>query len=131
MTMESSSAAAIGIVGSGLIGRAWAIVFARAGHPVRLYDVDPAVARGALPVIAANLRDLAGNGLIDDADAVLARITPVETLAAAVAGGVHVQENGPENLAVKQALFRELDAAAAPETVLASSSSALNTSLFA
>ena len=30
----------IGIVGSGFIGRAWAIVFARAGYEARLYDAD-------------------------------------------------------------------------------------------
>ena len=30
----------IGIVGAGLIGRAWAMVFARAGHPVTMYDAD-------------------------------------------------------------------------------------------
>ena len=32
----------IAIIGAGLIGRAWAMVFARAGHPVKLYDADPA-----------------------------------------------------------------------------------------
>jgi len=32
----------IAIVGAGLIGRAWAIVFARAGHPVAITDVDAA-----------------------------------------------------------------------------------------
>ena len=31
----------IAIVGAGLVGRAWAIVFARAGYPVVLYDTNP------------------------------------------------------------------------------------------
>ena len=33
----------IGTVGAGLIGRAWACVFARAGHPVQLWDPEPAL----------------------------------------------------------------------------------------
>src|SRR6266581_3038994 len=32
--------AKIAVVGAGLIGRAWAMVFARAGHAVALYDAD-------------------------------------------------------------------------------------------
>src|SRR5438128_365748 len=129
-TREPVGSGPIGIIGAGLIGRAWAIVFARAGHPVRLYDLDPAAAGAALTTIAGNLRDLAANGLIDDAAAVLGRIASAASMAETVAGAVHVQENGPETLEVKRALFRELDAVAAPGTVLTSSSSALNTSVF-
>ena len=40
---------AVGIVGGGLIGRAWANVFARAGWQVRLWDPDRAVAAEASP----------------------------------------------------------------------------------
>jgi L-gulonate 3-dehydrogenase len=120
----------IAIVGAGLIGRAWSIVFARAGREVALYDIDPAAAPAALVTIGANLADLAANGLIDDPAAVVRRIEPVESLAEALDGASYVQENGPENLEVKRALFRELDAAASPDAVLASSSSALRTSLF-
>jgi L-gulonate 3-dehydrogenase len=120
----------IAIIGAGLIGRAWSIVFARAGRTVALYDIDPAAARASLATIEANLADLAENGLIDDPAAVLARITPVGSIEEALSGAVYAQENGPENLEVKRTLFRQLDAAAAPETVLASSSSALRTSLF-
>ena len=32
----------IALVGGGLIGQAWAIVFGRAGHEVMLYDAEPA-----------------------------------------------------------------------------------------
>ena len=31
----------IAIIGSGLIGRAWAISFARAGYAVEMTDIDP------------------------------------------------------------------------------------------
>lgn len=120
----------IAVIGAGLIGRAWAIVFARAGHPVALYDVEPAALQTAFETIGANLADLAGCGLIADPGAVLARIDGVADLGEALAGAIHVQENGPEDLAVKRALFRELDSRAEAGAVLASSSSALRASLF-
>jgi L-gulonate 3-dehydrogenase len=120
----------IAIIGAGLIGRAWSMVFARAGRAVALYDVDRSVLPAALATIKGNLADLAANGLIDDPEAALARIVPVESLDEALRGAIYVQENGPEDLAIKRALFRELDAKAAPDAILASSSSALRASLF-
>jgi L-gulonate 3-dehydrogenase len=120
----------IAIIGAGLIGRAWSMVFARAGRAVALYDVDRSVLPAALATIKGNLADLAANGLIDDPEVALARIVPVESLDEALRGAIYVQENGPEDLAIKRALFRELDAKAAPDAILASSSSALRASLF-
>jgi 3-hydroxyacyl-CoA dehydrogenase len=120
----------VALIGAGLIGRAWAIVFARAGRRVALYDLMPEVARGALGRIEANLADLARAGLVDDPPAILARIAPVATVEEALEGALHVQENGPEDVAVKEALFKRLDAIAAPDVVLASSSSAIRASAF-
>ncbi len=121
----------IAIVGAGLVGRAWAVVFARAGLPVAMWDRDPAAAPAALDFIAARLPELRAAGLLADTpEAVLARVTPVATLAEALDGAVHVQESGPERVEAKQALFAELDAAAAAETVLASSSSGIPASAF-
>lgn len=121
----------IGIVGAGLIGRAWAIVFARAGFAVKIWDVVPAATGAARGFIAERLPELRAAGLLaDEPDAVLARIMPVATLAEAVTGVAHVQENGPERMADKAALFAEMDRLAAPETVLASSTSGIPASAF-
>jgi 3-hydroxyacyl-CoA dehydrogenase len=120
----------IAVIGAGLIGRAWSIVFARAGRAVALYDIERTALPAALATIRTNLADLATNGLIDDPAAVIARIAPTERLDEALRGAAHVQENGPEDLAVKRALFRELDAKAPADAVLASSSSAIRASLF-
>ena len=49
----------IAIVGAGLIGRAWAYVFARAGSAVRVWDADPA-ALDRLPAEIAAMIDAAG-----------------------------------------------------------------------
>jgi 3-hydroxyacyl-CoA dehydrogenase len=122
----------IAIVGSGFIGRAWAISFARGGHPVALWDPAPGAAAAALGFIDQVLADLQANDLLrgQSPAEVRARLTPVERLEDALAGAVHVQENAPEVLATKRALFAELDRLAAPGTVLASSSSALVPSSF-
>jgi prephenate dehydrogenase len=56
----------VGVIGTGLIGRAWANVFARAGWDVRLWDPDK-TARAEVPrLIAEALRDVARHGLAPD-----------------------------------------------------------------
>ncbi|MBA4791552.1 MAG: 3-hydroxyacyl-CoA dehydrogenase [Rhizobiales bacterium] len=122
----------IAIIGSGFVGRAWAITFARAGFDVALADADAAAAAAALAYIDGVLPDLAANGLLNDEapETVRARLTAVPTFAEALDGAVHAQESAPERLELKQALYVELDRLAAPQTVLASSTSALLPSLF-
>ncbi|MCJ2015629.1 3-hydroxyacyl-CoA dehydrogenase [Methylobacterium sp. J-076] len=120
----------VAIVGSGLIGRAWAMIFARAGWDTRLFDPADGVAAAAVPLCAEGLRTLAAHGLCDDPEGAAQRIRAVGGLADALAGCTFVQENGPEREDVKRALFAELDAHAPPGTVIASSSSAIRCSLF-
>jgi L-gulonate 3-dehydrogenase len=119
------------IVGAGLIGRAWAIVFARAGCSVAMYDAAPEALAGCDKLLRENVSDLAQHGLILEApDVVLARIQPVATLEAAMQGAVLVQENVRETIEAKRAIFAEMDALAAPDTILASSTSWLMASEF-
>ena len=118
------------IVGTGLIGRAWAAIFARAGWRVRLWDPVEGVAAEAVRLCAEGLRELAAAGLCDDPEGAAARIAPSPSLAACLDGTAFVQENGPERVEVKQALFAEMDALAPPGAILASSSSAIRASLF-
>jgi len=129
---KPSDRPATAVIGSGFIGRAWAISFARAGSTVRLWDQADGAAAKALDYIAGVLEDLAQNDLLNGAKpaTVLARITPAATLAEAVADAQHVQENTPEVLATKIKVFEALDAAARPDAVLASSTSAILPSRF-
>ncbi|GLS18408.1 3-hydroxyacyl-CoA dehydrogenase [Labrys miyagiensis] len=124
--------ARIAIVGTGFVGRAWAISYARAGYDIALWDQDADAARKALDYIVGVLPDLAANDLTDGQapEVILDRLKPVARLAEALEGVDHVQENTPENLEVKRAVFAELDRLAAPEAVLASSTSALLPSAF-
>jgi 3-hydroxyacyl-CoA dehydrogenase len=120
----------VAIVGAGLIGRAWSVVFARAGWHVAAWDVSAETRSTLKAETAAMCADLVRHGLIADADAVVARIAPAASLAEAVAGAEIVQESGPETVEAKRTLFAELDALAGPQTILASSTSAIVASLF-
>ena len=121
----------VAIVGAGFIGRAWAIVFARAGFSVAVYDaVDTALAQ-CQRLLLENISDLAEHGLISEAPAtVLARIRTETTLPAALQGACLVQECAYETLEIKRAVFAELDRHAAVDTILASSTSWLKASEF-
>lgn len=122
----------VAIVGAGLVGAGWAIVFARAGLEVRAFDADAEVTRRSLPMIEEQLRALAGHGLIDEDPAtILARITPVATLAEAIDGAAYVQESVLERVDVKRKLMLELDAIAPEDLVIGSSTSGIPGSAFA
>jgi len=118
------------IIGAGLIGRSWAVVFARAGWTVRLTDLSAEALAAAPNLISQALDDLKPHGLIDDPAAAAARVTPAASLAEAVVDADLVQENGPETAAAKRATFADLDGAAPPAAILASSTSFIPASQF-
>ena len=122
----------IAIVGSGLIGSAWAVSFARGGCEVSMFDTSRAVAAAALSHVARMADQMAGADLLfgESADTVCSRINVAATLDEALSGADHVQENVPEDLEIKQAVWGELDRLAPATAVLASSTSALLPSKF-
>src|SRR3954469_2692040 len=120
----------VAIIGSGLIGRAWAMVFARAGWDAAMYDAVDSVADQALGLIAEGLDQLARHGLVQDPKAAAARVRAAKSVADALDGASYVQENVPETVEAKRAIFAEMDALAASDAILASSSSAIVRSLF-
>ena len=125
-----SDSGTVAVIGAGLIGCAWAHVFARAGWHVQVWDPSAAQREAVLPRVEQSLRDGAACGLVADAEAATRRVHVVGSIEAAVAGAHYVQESGPEQLDTKIAVFAQLDALAAPATVLASSTSALVASRF-
>lgn len=122
----------VGIVGAGLIGRSWAVAFARAGHVVRMYDPVDGAARASYGMLPEMLAGLAERGLLrgEMPEAVFGRITIADALEHAVAGAFYVQESGPENRETKASIFAEMDRFAADDVVLASSTSIILPSLF-
>jgi 3-hydroxyacyl-CoA dehydrogenase len=122
----------IAIVGAGLIGRAWAIAFARGGCRVALFDPEAGVAAGARDAIAVALEGLADRGLLGGSAApeVLSRVGVADSLAEAFDRAIYAQESAPEVLEVKAAVTAEIGALAGPDTVLASSTSGFVPSSF-
>ena len=120
------------IIGSGSIGIGWAIVFARAGYKVKVFDVEESALRNFEIQVKSRLELLDENKLLDDSPKkIISRIQTTLDLAEAVAGANYVQECGPEKLELKRELFTKLAALTNPDVILASSSSALRTSEFA
>lgn len=120
----------VGIVGSGLVGRAWATIFARAGWNVRLNDPHIPTLKAAPRLIRDELHALARHGLCSDPDGAVARVSIAGSLQEAVMDVEFVQENGPENVGDKQTIFAQLDKMAPPNALLVSSTSAITASRF-
>lgn len=128
--MQTPQPGPVAVVGTGLIGRGWSIVFARAGHDVRMYDAQAGACAAAVRDISERVRDLHRYELVDDPDAILSRLHPVASLADALAEVELVQECVLETVAAKRTIFAEMDAVAPATAILASSSSAIPASAF-
>jgi 3-hydroxybutyryl-CoA dehydrogenase len=117
----------VAVVGAGTMGNGIAQVFAQAGHSVTLRDLTQEILDRARGSIDRSLAKLVEKGKLQqgDRDAALGRLalrTELET----VAGADLVVEAIVEDLAAKQALFRELDRIAKPEAILASNTSSIS-----
>jgi 3-hydroxybutyryl-CoA dehydrogenase len=109
----------IGVIGGGLMGHGIAFLLAAAGHRVGIFEPD-AASRASLPKrFDIILKVLSENGSL------LKRITVHDTMAPAVKDASFVFEAAPEKLPLKQRIFAELEAQVAPDTILASNSSAI------
>jgi len=97
---------------------------------VRLTDPHGPTLDAAPGLIRDELHALHAHGLVDDPEGSAARVSAATGLADAVTSADFVQENGPETVEAKQALFADLDRLARPGAVLASSTSAIVASRF-
>jgi L-gulonate 3-dehydrogenase len=134
-TAETNAAKVkVGIIGSGLIGRSWSMLFASAGYKVVLHDSDPTQLSTALATIGSQLEDLSARELLRGTRGVtqqLALISTTESLSECVVGAKYVMECIPEVLALKQQMFLQIDALVTDtEAVLLSSTSCLPASSF-
>lgn len=132
MSTSTLSAAPLLVVGAGIMGAGIAQVAAQAGHAVWLHDNRPGAAAQAKDKLATGLQALVAKGKLDAAlaEAALARITPIDDLAAA-AGAQLVVEAIVENLAVKRALFAQLEGLVSERCVLATNTSSISVTAMA
>ena len=116
----------VAIIGTGLIGQAWAISFASAGYQIRIWDANADIAASALSAIGLRLATLQDNALLSEtATAIRARITVAGSLESAGIVADYIQENVPEDLEIKRAVIGEIDEACSSTAIIASSTSAL------
>jgi L-gulonate 3-dehydrogenase len=120
----------VAVIGAGLVGGGWAIVFAQAGLQVRIYDANADATDRALALIAEQLKELSSFGLVDDPVAIVARIKPTYQLAGAVEGAAYAQESVLERVELKRSLMQELEKVAPADLVIGSSSSGIPASAF-
>lgn len=117
----------VAVLGAGLIGRSWTALFLAAGTSVSVYDPDP----GAPARVRIAVQDawpvLTTLGLATG-DGPSGELTFTDDPRAAVAGAQFVQESIPERIALKHALYAQIEPVLADGAVVASSASGLTLS---
>ncbi|WIV55035.1 3-hydroxyacyl-CoA dehydrogenase NAD-binding domain-containing protein [Amycolatopsis nalaikhensis] len=111
----------VACVGAGVIGGGWVAHFLAQGFHVRAWDPAPDAEGKLTRLVDAAWPALTSLGLAEGASRDNLVVTP--TLAEAVADATFVQESAPEDLALKQKLLAEIDAATPAGVVVASSTS--------
>lgn len=113
------------VAGAGTMGTTLARIFAQHGFAVTLWNRRPPSLERAQTRIAGDLDRLAAQGLLTEDPAAIARRVTYTTDYAAFDGADFVVENIAEDLAVKQAFFREISPRVAPEALLTTNTSGL------
>lgn len=126
--MKSENNIKVAVIGSGLMGSGIALIFARHNYPVALFDTQEKALSQAKITIRSNLELMANNGIGDPSefDAVLDKIRTSLSLEEVVADADYVIECAPENMELKQNIFKELDAICRREAILATNTSVMS-----
>ncbi|XP_034003096.1 lambda-crystallin homolog [Trematomus bernacchii] len=126
--MSSSDMNTITVIGSGLIGRSWAMVFVSGGYSVKIYDNQPGQAVKAIEEIRKQLEELEEAHMLRGdlrANQQLALISSHDDLSQALQGAFFVQECIFEQLDVKQSVFQDIERLVGEDIILSSSTSCL------
>ncbi|WP_253446819.1 L-carnitine dehydrogenase [Halomonas sp. Y3] len=111
----------LSVIGTGVIGNGWIARALARGWDVVAFDPAPEAPARTRAFVDNAWASLTRQGLAEGASP--ARLTFVDSLEAAVAGADLIQENVPEHLDLKREILAALDAAAAPEVLIGSSTS--------
>jgi carnitine 3-dehydrogenase len=115
----------VAVVATGVIGASWTAQFLAQGLSVTATDPSPGAEDRLRASIERHWPTMERIGLVPGASR--DRLRFEADLETAVQDADFVQENGPERMDFKAALFKRLDAALPPQVILASSSSGLST----
>ncbi|KAL7052061.1 hypothetical protein ACKWTF_004749 [Chironomus riparius] len=123
----------IAIIGSGLIGQSWAMIFASVGYKVTIYDILQPQIDNALKQAEAQLKSLSEKGLLRgklSADQQFSCISGCTDIKETVKGAFFLQECIPENLEMKKSLYKQLDEIVNDNIIISSSTSTFMPSQF-
>lgn len=123
----------VAILGAGTMGHSIAISVAWANLEVKLYGVDNEDIKRAEKAIDEKLEFLVGNELMTSLNKseIVGRIHPTVYLEDAVKEATFIIEAAPENLQLKQDLYRKLDGICGEDVILASNTSGLSPTVIA
>lgn len=116
------------MVGSGLIGRSWAMVFLSGGYKVKIYDNKPGQASGAITEIRKQLEELQQSKMLRgnlSAAEQTSLLSSHDDLQQALQDAFFVQECVFEDLEAKQTVFQEVESLVKESVILSSSTSCL------
>jgi 5-formyl-3-hydroxy-2-methylpyridine 4-carboxylic acid 5-dehydrogenase len=117
----------VAVIGAGTMGPGMAATFARNGFDTTLFDVKPEQLEKARGTVDFVYNTLSNGGFMTAADADVARghLTYTTDLAEALQGADFVLETVPEQKALKQQVFQDIEARVADDVILASNTSGI------
>ncbi|MFT5828489.1 MAG: 3-hydroxybutyryl-CoA dehydrogenase [Urechidicola sp.] len=118
----------ISVIGAGTMGNGIAHVFAQTGYQVNLIDISQESLDSGMATIAKNLDRLIAKEKISEADkkATLDNLTTYTSIADGVKQADLVVEAATENVNLKLKIFKELEASAPANCILASNTSSIS-----
>lgn len=123
MSAAPAHSVRIAVLGAGLMGHGIALTFAKAGHPVSLYDPTESMLKTAHDRMQSSLRLMGvDEALIADS---IARTTLCTEISTAVSEASYVFEAAPEKLELKRTIFADVEAHAPEDAILASNTSVI------
>uniref|UniRef100_A0A4W5MYN1 L-gulonate 3-dehydrogenase n=1 Tax=Hucho hucho TaxID=62062 RepID=A0A4W5MYN1_9TELE len=126
--ISSSEAKTITVIGSGLIGCSWAMVFMSGGYRVKIYDNQPGQAARAFQEVRKQLEELQEPHMLRgqlSASEHLALLSSHGDLPQALAGAFFIQESVFEEIEDKQSVFQVVESHVGEGVILSSSTSCL------
>ena len=118
--MCHSNPRAVAVIGCGLIGNSWAALFQAGGCDVTLWDPDARARAEAVVAVEQALQQLRSLGFAGSGS-----MRVCSSLVDALEGAEWIQENAPEKIELKRALYADIERCASVSTVIASSTSSL------
>ena len=113
----------VAVLGAGVIGASWTALFLASGRRVHVFDADSQIEQSVIDYVDNAWPTLEELGLASQGDRT--NMAFFDSATAAVKDAQFIQENVPERIDIKHALYKEIEPALREEAILASSASGL------